>query len=140
MFDEHDARCVPAPHVGGAGCAGCGGFGGARLPPVLAPSAGAGTREETGAKLQTPHTCTGPCPHALGTLTLTSEVVAEKAVLLTASLSRQRLQQRLRLLQVSGVKAFGEPVVDRGQEVMGFLAFALLLPQASEAGSGPQLP
>ena len=43
----------------------------------------------------------------------------------------QRGQQCLRLLQVSGVKALGEPAVDRGEEVIGFLAFALLLPQAS---------
>jgi hypothetical protein len=28
---------------------------------------------------------------------------------------RQRVQQRLRLLQVSGVKALREPAVDRGQ-------------------------
>ena len=86
--------CAVSLHsdVGWAGCAGCGGFGGAGLPPVLAPSAGAGTREETGAKLQTPHTCTGLCPHTLGTLTLTSEAKAEKAALLTASLSRQFLQ------------------------------------------------
>src|SRR5215471_5041239 len=98
--------------VGGAGCAGCGGFGGARLPPVFAPSAGADAREETEAKLQPPHTCPGPCPHALGTLTLTSEAKAEKAALLTASLSRQRLQQRPGLLEVGGVKAFCEPAVD----------------------------
>ena len=49
---------------------------------------------------------------------------------------RQRLQQRLGILQVSRIKALGEPVVDWCQEVMGFLAFALLLPEASEAGGG----
>ena len=47
---------------------------------------------------------------------------------------RQRVQQCLCLLQVSGVKAFGEPAVDGCQEVIGFLAFALLLPESSETG------
>src|SRR5206468_5964503 len=36
------------------------------------------------------------------------------------------------ILQVSRIKAFGEPMVDWCQEVMGFLAFALLLPESSE--------
>jgi len=49
---------------------------------------------------------------------------------------RQRVQQGLRLLEVGGVKALGEPVVDWGQEVMDFLALALLLPQASQTRSG----
>jgi hypothetical protein len=43
-------------------------------------------------------------------------------------LSCQRLEQRLGLLQVSGVKALGEPAVDRCEQVIGLLAFALLLP------------
>ena len=47
---------------------------------------------------------------------------------------RQCLQQRLGLLQVSRIKALGEPMVDWCQEVMGFLAFALLLPESSQAG------
>jgi|RhiMetdeSRZDD1v2_1073273.scaffolds.fasta_scaffold89436_2 hypothetical protein len=123
--------------VGGAGCAGCGGFGGARLPPVLAPSSGAGAREGAGAKLRTPQTCTGPCPHALGALTLTSEVVVEKAALLTASLLRQRLQERLGILQVGGVKALGEPAVNWGQQLAGFGALALPLPEAAETHGGP---
>src|ERR1043166_8419492 len=42
-------------------------------------------------------------------------------------------QQRLSLLQVFGVKAFGEPVVDFGQHVMCFMALALLLPQPRQA-------
>ena len=49
---------------------------------------------------------------------------------------RQRLQQRLRLVQVSGVKALGEPMVDWCEEVMGFSAFPLLLPESSQAGGG----
>src|SRR5262245_37408825 len=52
---------------------------------------------------------------------------------------RQRVQQRLGLLQVRRVKALGEPAVDWGQEVMGFLAFALLLPELCQTGSRSQL-
>src|SRR5438093_9510499 len=51
---------------------------------------------------------------------------------------RQRLQQRLRILQVSGIKPLGEPVVHWCQEVMGFLAFAVLLPESSHAGGSAQ--
>src|SRR5215831_9078539 len=53
---------------------------------------------------------------------------------------RQRIQQYLRRLQVSGVKALGEPAVDRCQQFVGFGALALALPQASQAGGGAQLP
>ena len=38
---------------------------------------------------------------------------------------RQRLQQRLGLLEVSRIKALGEPAVDRCKEVMGFLRACL---------------
>jgi hypothetical protein len=108
---------------------------------VVAPLAGGGcAREGAGANRQhpvNPHRTMSP--RSLGTLTLTSEVVAQKAALLTASLLRQRLQERLRLLQVRGVKAFGEPAVDWRQEVMGCGPLALLLPQAGEAHGGAQL-
>jgi hypothetical protein len=53
---------------------------------------------------------------------------------------RPRVKQCLRILQVSGVKPLGEPVVDRCQQVVGFLALALLLPQAAQARGSPQLP
>src|SRR5215510_6558686 len=45
-----------------------------------------------------------------------------------AALSRELLPQRLGLLQVSGVKALGEPVVDRRQHIVGLCTLALLLP------------
>src|SRR5260370_41412161 len=48
---------------------------------------------------------------------------------------RERLQQRLRILQVSRVKSFGEPVIDWCQEGMGVLGFVLLVPEASKTGS-----
>jgi len=53
---------------------------------------------------------------------------------------RQRVQQRLRLLQVRGVKALGEPGVDRRQQRVGLGALALLLPQAAQTRGGAQLP
>jgi hypothetical protein len=43
------------------------------------------------------------------------------------------VKQRLRLLEVGGVKALGEPAVDRGEELARFAALALLLPQAAQA-------
>ena len=49
---------------------------------------------------------------------------------------RQRIQQCLRLLQISRVKALGEPAVDGCQQRVGFGALALLLPQARQAGGG----
>ena len=48
---------------------------------------------------------------------------------------RQRLQQGPSLLEVGRIKALGEPPVDWFQEVIGFLAFALLLPESSETSS-----
>ena len=52
---------------------------------------------------------------------------------------RQHVQQCFRLLQVSGIEAFGEPAVDRGQQLAGRGAFALMLPQAGQAHGGAQL-
>jgi hypothetical protein len=43
--------------------------------------------------------------------------------------SVQLVQQRLGLLQISGIKPFGEPLVDGGQQVVGFFFLTLLLPQ-----------
>src|SRR5262245_28555968 len=51
----------------------------------------------------------------------------------------QLLQQRLGLLEVSRVKALGEPAIDRCQQLVGLGALALMLPQASEAHGGAQL-
>ncbi len=48
----------------------------------------------------------------------------------------QFFQQRFRLLQVFGIKAFGEPAVDLGQQLPGFVLLALLLPQPTQRLSG----
>ncbi|MCZ6875161.1 MAG: hypothetical protein O7G88_16830 [bacterium] len=50
------------------------------------------------------------------------------------------LQQRLRLPQVRRIKSLGEPLVPRGEQVVGILALFLGLPQASQAGGGAQFP
>ena len=55
------------------------------------------------------------------------------------TISPQLLQQRLGLLEVSGVKALGEPAVDRGQQLVGLGALALVLPQAAQTHRRPQL-
>src|SRR5580700_1913139 len=46
--------------------------------------------------------------------------------------SRQFGEQRLRLFQIGGIEALGEPAVDRGKEIAGFGAPALLAPQPGE--------
>src|SRR6266540_6953361 len=55
-------------------------------------------------------------------------------------LSPQLLQQRPGLLQVGGVKALGEPAIDRCQQLAGFGALALAPPQPGEAHGSAQLP
>ena len=54
-------------------------------------------------------------------------------------LSCERLQQCLGLLQIRRVEPFGEPAVDRRQQRTRFVAFALLLPEATEAHGSAQL-
>jgi hypothetical protein len=53
--------------------------------------------------------------------------------------SGQLREQYLSLLHVGGVKAFGEPAVDRRQELAGIGAPALALPQAAQARRGAEL-
>jgi hypothetical protein len=78
-----------------------------------------------------------------GRLGLTSEVCPVVAIgLNTASAGRscRLVQQRLRLLQIPGVEAFGEPIVNRDKQLIRVLASALAPPQPCEAGRGAQLP
>ena len=51
---------------------------------------------------------------------------------------RQRRQQRFGVLQVSRIEPLGEPPVDRGEEIAGLLALALVAPEAGEAGGGAE--
>src|SRR6516165_9901987 len=52
--------------------------------------------------------------------------------------SRQFVEQRLCFFQIGGVESFGEPAVDRGEEVAGFGTPALFAPQPREARGGAQ--
>ena len=47
--------------------------------------------------------------------------------------SGKLVEQRLGVLEVDGIKALGEPAVDRGEEIVGLSAFALIAPQSGEA-------
>jgi hypothetical protein len=49
----------------------------------------------------------------------------------------QVLQQRFGLLEVGRVKPFGEPIIDRGEQLPRFSALTLLLPQATQAHGRP---
>ena len=44
----------------------------------------------------------------------------------------QLSEKRFRVLQIPGVEAFGEPVVNRREQFICVLAFALALPQSSQ--------
>jgi hypothetical protein len=54
--------------------------------------------------------------------------------------SLECLQQGFGILKVRRVKPFGEPGIHRSEQVIGFLALAVLLPQASEASRGTEFP
>jgi len=56
------------------------------------------------------------------------------------ALCYQLVQQRLRLLQIARVEAFGKPAVDRCEKVVGFGAAALVAMELGEADSGAQFP
>src|SRR5439155_17429777 len=49
------------------------------------------------------------------------------------------IQQRLGFLQVHRIKPLGEPAVDGRQQLSGFSALTLLLPQPAQAHGRPQL-
>ncbi len=50
------------------------------------------------------------------------------------------VQQGFRVLEVRGVEAFGEPAIDRGEQVAGFAGLALGLPEAREGSGGAESP
>jgi hypothetical protein len=54
-------------------------------------------------------------------------------------MSRQLVEEHLRVLQDRRVGAFGEPVVDRREKIVGLGALALVTSEASEARGGTQL-
>jgi hypothetical protein len=48
-------------------------------------------------------------------------------------------EQRLSLFQIERVEAFGEPVVDRREKIVGLLSLPLITPEARQARRRPQL-
>src|ERR1700733_4532097 len=56
-----------------------------------------------------------------------------------ATTSCQLIQQRLRVLQVRRIETFGEPVVDRTEQIASFCTLALVAPEPGEASRCPQL-
>src|SRR6266480_3958746 len=72
-------------------------------------------------------TCHGPMLLSCRTV---SPVVDAKCVI---------VEQRLRVVQVTRVEAFGEPGVERGEEGAGRVALALALPEPRQGGGGAQL-
>jgi hypothetical protein len=56
------------------------------------------------------------------------------------SLSPQLVEQRLRLPQIGRAEPFGEPAVDRDEQIVGFGPAALVSAKPGEAHGGPQFP
>ena len=54
--------------------------------------------------------------------------------------SSQFVDQRLCLFQIDGIEAFGEPAVDRREEIAGFGPPALLAPEQGKARASAQFP
>jgi hypothetical protein len=52
--------------------------------------------------------------------------------------SRECIEQCLGFLEVGGIKAFGEPAINRLEQCVGLSALALALPQARQAQGGPE--
>jgi len=52
----------------------------------------------------------------------------------------ERVEQRLRRLQIGRIEPLGEPAVDRREELVGFAAAATVKPQAGEARGRRQFP
>jgi hypothetical protein len=69
---------------------------------------------------------------------ITADGALESCTLLSAR-GKTALQQRLRLLQVGGVNALGEPAAARCDQCAGFLLLALVLPQPTETYGCPKL-
>jgi hypothetical protein len=63
-------------------------------------------------------------------------VIHASLLVMLTTVSRQFAEQRLCVLQIGGVEAFGEPAVDRREKVAGFGPSALLAPEPGEISSG----
>jgi hypothetical protein len=54
--------------------------------------------------------------------------------------SGQLIEQRLRLLQIARVEAFGEPAVDRSEQIASVISLVLLAPEPGRAHRGAEFP
>ena len=52
----------------------------------------------------------------------------------------QLVEQRLRLLQIERVEAFGEPAIDRGEKIAGLIPLALIALEPRHAHRRAQFP
>src|SRR5215813_1138048 len=76
--------------------------------------------------------------HTQWVMTTRPALLGSKGVSTGAAL-RQRVQQCPGLLQVSGVKAFGEPAGDRSEQLACLHVLALVLPEATQTRGSAQL-
>ena len=58
----------------------------------------------------------------------------------TSTLRCECVKQRLGLLQIERVEAFGEPAVDRSEKLAGLIPLALIAPEPRHAHCGAQFP
>src|SRR4051794_10185435 len=71
---------------------------------------------------------------------LDQEVVIRNRLLVTLTTGSRKLdQQRLRLFEVGGTEAFGEPAVDRREKIAGLGVAALVAAEPGKACCGAQL-
>src|SRR5690348_4678614 len=67
------------------------------------------------------------------------EAVIRARLLVTLTTGSRKLdQQRLRLFEVGGAEAFGEPAVDRREKIAGLGVAALVAAEPAEARRGAQ--
>src|SRR6516164_2441262 len=65
---------------------------------------------------------------------------ADKFRRTSSSLLPEFVEQRLCVFEIGRIKAFGEPAVERGEQVAGFGLAALVAAQPGEAHGGAQFP
>ena len=68
------------------------------------------------------------------------EILRSRRLLAQDRKSTELVEQRLRVLEIGGVEALGEPAVDWREQVAGLSALALMRPQPGEAGRGAEFP
>ena len=62
-----------------------------------------------------------------------------KLLVISMASSREFIEERLRFLQIAGVKAFGEPAIDWREQSAGLRVLALVAPESGKTDRGSQL-